>query len=244
MSKMNLLVDLKIFEDQKLNASSNSSLKNISWQGFNIQEQFTREAVIKANSIKTLFSELNANFTLDSNPVPNPISAPIPSQETIPITTEDHKQSITISRRVIPKSLIVSVNRVLAFSDSDFEIKVEENKTVITWINSFAVDGEQEIEIGDTINVFYNYTEFISAEELNSDLYFEKPTEDDYRLLYLEANGRCKVVVNNIVEGDIYPVIVNGVKNPAYFLKSTKVEDIKIINENDEDVQVFVMIAR
>jgi hypothetical protein len=241
---MNLLVDLKIFEDQKLNASSNSSLKNISWQGFNIQEQFTREAVIKAKSIKTLFSELNANFTLNSNPVPNPISAPIPSQETIPITTEDDRQSITIPRRIIPKSLILSVNRVLAFSDSDFEIKVEENKTVITWINSFAVDGEQEIEIGDTINVFYNYTEFISAEELNSDLYFEKPTEDDYRLLYLEASGRCKVVVNNIVEGDIYPVIVNGVKNPAYFLKSTKVEDIKIINENDEDVQVFVMIAR
>lgn len=244
MSKMNLLVDLKIFEDQKLNASSNSSLKNISWQGFNIQEQFTREAVIKAKTMKTLFSELNANFTLESDmTAQNPISTPIPSQESISITTEDDRQSITIPRRVIPKSLILSINRVLAFSDTDFEIEVKETETVITWINSFAIDGEQEVEIGDTINVFYNYTEFISAQELNSDLYFERATED-YRLLYLEASGRCKVVVNNIVEGDIYPVIVNGVKNPAYFLKSTKIDDIKIINENDEDVQVFVMIAR
>lgn len=239
MAKMNLLVDLRVFEDQ-INTSSNSSLKNIAWQGFEIKEQFSREVVIGPKSVKTLFSEVSSNFTIDS--VLN-IPTPLPGQDTIEIKTEEDRQSITIPQKIVPKSLILSIDRLLAFAGSDFNIEVTENGTVITWINSLAVGGEEQVEIGDVINVFYNYADFLSAEELNSNLYTEVLNQE-YKLVYLESDSKCKVMVNNIMEGDLYPVIVNGVKNPAYFLKSTKVDDIKIINENDYEIKVFLMLAK
>jgi hypothetical protein len=246
MSKMNLLVDLRVYDGDNANVSDTNSAKNISWQGFDIREKYVREVLVKSKSMKTLFSELNANFILNSDSSfqsQSLLATPSPNQESITIQTEEDRQSISISKKIIPKSLILSVGRILAFSGVDFDIEVTSSGTIITWKNSFATDGDQAIEIGDTVNLFYNYSDVLSAEELNSEIYLERYGEN-HSLLYLECSDTCKVIVNNIVEGNVNPVIVNGVKNPGYFIKSTQVDDIKIVNENDYDITVYIMLAK
>lgn len=238
-SKLNLLIDLKIYDGQNLNASNTSSLKNIAWQGFDIKESFVKETIIEANTVKTIFSEYS-DIPVDST---NVVS--MPNTEKITIESEQDKQYIILSKKILPKSLILSVDRVLAFANQDFEIEVLDSGTKITWTNEFAQGGTQAIEIGEEINVFYNYSDNLSASVLNSGVFSEPvPGDDFYRLIYLESDSQCKIVINGIIEGDMYPVIINGIKKPAYFLKSARINEVGIVNPNDEDIEIYLMLTK
>lgn len=225
MSKMNLLVDLRVFDGLNVGSSDNSSIKTITWQGFDIEENYVREVVIPSKSMRTLFSDLNTSFTIGGGEQ-NLAITPVAGQETVTIQSEEDKNFILISQRILPKSLILSVGRLLAFSGIDYEVEIVENGTKITWINSFADGGAEAIEIGDTVNLFYNFTQQpLTVEELNSGILFDRYKED-YSLVYIESSDCCRIVLNNIVEGDINPVVINGTKRPGYFLKSTRIDDI------------------
>jgi hypothetical protein len=62
---------------------------------------------------------------------------------------------VELSHTAIEHSIVVSIDRMSVHAGDDYSVSVVGGKTRITWINSIAVGGSEEIGSGD--NVFVTY---------------------------------------------------------------------------------------
>ena len=144
---------------------------------------------------------------------------------------------------------MLSIGRLMAFAGQDFDVQVEDNRTKITWKNSLAQGGVESLEQGDIINFSYNYINSISSDSvdfLNSELFIpsEESGIDFFKFVYIEADKKCDVAINGIVQTTINPFLINGVMKNGFFLKTTQINDVIIINKNDEPVNVYFIAGK
>lgn len=244
MSKMNLLVDIKNYEGNNANTSQTNFSRNSTWSAFDVSQEVFQEINIPANSTKLLLSayDFSSDIVSSTQPV-----APSPNKERIVIQTEQDKQYIYLQKNALPKTLVLSVGRLLAFEGDDYVAEATENGTKITWQNCFAQDGEEAMEEGDVINVFYNYSDSSSVDDLNSDRFFPFTSVEGvsfYKFVYIEANKKCDIAINGIIQSTIKPVIINGTAKNGYFLKSSDINDVHIINRNDTELTVYYIATK
>lgn len=244
MSKMNLLVDIKNYEGNNANTSQTNFSRNSNWSAFDVSQEVFQEINIPAKSTKLLLSAYDFSPEIVTSTAPVSTS---PQKERIEISTDQDKQFIYLQKNAIPKTLVLSVGRLLAFENDDFIVEATENGSKITWQNCLAQGGEEALEVGDIINVFYNYSESSNVSDLNSDRFFPFDTVEGvefYKFIYIEADKKCDIAINGIVQSTIKPVIINGTAKNGYFLKSSDINDVHIINRNDTEVKVYYIATK
>jgi hypothetical protein len=247
MSKMNLFIDLKNYESSNSTTNLVNFTKNAQWIGFETNEEIVQELTIPAGSTKLLFSA-GIFDTLD-NTVTQPLVLPVPNKETITLSSSQDLEFINLSRKVIPNTLILSIGRILAFEGQDFDIEVFQNSSRITWKNDLVQGEALSLDLGDIINVFYNYTDSdsVSPEFLNSELFFPfhgENSNDFYKFIYIEADKQCDIAINGIIQTTIRPFVINGTARNGFFMKSANINDVHVINRNDEPISIYFLTGK
>lgn len=246
MSRMNLLLDLRGYDGENTNTANTTFNRNLQYIGVNLDDELIQEATIKANSRRLLLSSSLVSGFQNSTEYP---ATPIPAQETLTLTTNDDLDHIYIPKKIVPNTLMLSIGRLMAFAGQDFDVQVEDSRTKITWKNSLAQGGVESLEQGDIINFSYNYINSASSDSvdfLNSELFIpsEESNVDFFKFVYIEADKKCDVAINGIVQTTINPFLINGVMKNGFFLKTTQINDVIIINKNDDPVNVYFIAGK
>jgi hypothetical protein len=239
MAKMNLMVDLRAYDGNNANTSRSVFNKNFQQTAINIEREIVQEIEIPANSIKLLFS------VSDVTGLPSTDAMPIWSKESYQILNTNDLDYIEINKKMIPSTLILANGRVLAHAGVDYEIQVIGTKTRITWIGSFAQGGDEAIENGETIFLFFSYyTEAqINAQNIQ-DPTISYDNSNLYKFIYVETDKECEVIINGLVRHTVKPVVVNKVAKNGYFLTSADIDNVYIVNKNNSNIIVYYITSK
>lgn len=237
MSKMNLLVDLKGYEGNNANTSRTIFNKNLQHVGISIDREITQELEIPANSVKLLFSASNNSGT-------TPASGPVFDQTCFTLTTQQNLNYIEIDKKIIIDSLILSNGKALAFRGNDYEISFVNNKTRITWINSWASGGAEALELDELIFLWYAYYTTDQGDSSSSSISTEYPGIELFKFLYVEVNKECEIIINQTIRNILKTVVVNNTAKKGVFLISADINDVHIVNNNDTSLIVYYVTAK
>lgn len=235
MSKMNLLIDLKGYEGNNANTSRTLFNKNLQHVGVSIDREITQEIEIAPNSVKLLFSASNNSGT-------TPVTGPTFDRESFTLTTQQNLAYIEIDKKIIINSLILSNGKALGFLGKDYEVSFIGNKTRITWINSWAQNGVEALELNEIVFAWYAY--YTTDQNESSLISTEYPGIDLFKFLYIETNKECEVLINQTIRNTIKPVVVNNVAKKGVFLISANINDVYIINNNDTSLILYYVTAK
>jgi len=236
MSKMNLLVDLKGYDGNNANTSRTIFNKNLQHVGISIDREITQEIEIPANSVRLLFSASNDSGT-------TPVEGPIFDQKLTVLMVNQDLVYIEIDKKIIIDSLILSNGKALGFRNNDYEITFVGNKTRITWINSWAVGGDEAVEIDESVYMWYAYY----ASEQNGGTPPSPnpfPGIELFKFLYIEADKECEVLINQTIRNTVKPVVVNNVAKKGVFLISADINDVYVVNNNSTILIVYYVTAK
>ena len=68
---------------------------------------------------------------------------------------------------------------------------------------------------------------------------FNVITAEAKKIIYLESDKECDIIVNGVVESTLKPIIVGGSIKKGIFLKSTDLESVSVVNNSTtEEVKV------
>lgn len=75
----------------------------------------------------------------------------------VAVASSTQQQYVNCDHTVVEDSLNVHVDGMKAHVIRDFTLSVVDEKTRITWVNTFAIGGVEEVAIGETVYISYNY---------------------------------------------------------------------------------------
>jgi hypothetical protein len=74
---------------------------------------------------------------------------------------------------------------------------------------------------------------------------FSVATADAKKLIYIEADKECDIIVNGVTESTIKPIVINDSSKKGVFLKSSSIESLSIINNSATDsVNVYYIAIK
>lgn len=238
MAKMNLLIDLRAYEGNNANTSRSVFNKNFQQTAINIEREIVQEIDVPANSIKLLFS------VSDVTGLPPMDSMPIWDRGSVQIINNSDLEYIEIDKKIIPSTLMLANGRLLGHVGVDYNVQILDSKTRITWTGSFANGGDEAVDLGETIYLFYAY-----YNEAQDGAGGGEPTPiidntDLYKFLYVETDKECEVIINGSVRHTIKPIVVNKTPKKGYFLTSTDINDVYIVNKNSSNIVVYFITSK
>jgi hypothetical protein len=236
MSKMNLLVDLRGYEGNNANTSRSLFNKNLQHVGINIDREITQEVEVPANTVKMLFSASNTEGTV-------PVNGPVFDHVSIVLSSSQDLQYVEIDKKIISNSLILSNGKALGFRGEDYEISIIGNKTRITWINEWAIGGNQPVETDETIFLWYSYYPS-QQDDSNNGSQDDYPGINLFKFLYIEADKECEVVINGTIRNKIKSVVVNNAPKKGVFLISANINDVYVVNSNNSSLILYFITSK
>lgn len=72
---------------------------------------------------------------------------------------------------------------------------------------------------------------------------FSVATADAKKLIYLEADKECDIIVNGTTESSIKPIVIGDSSKKGVFLKSSSIESLSIVNNSTTDSVDIYYIA-
>lgn len=69
-------------------------------------------------------------------------------------------------------------------------------------------------------------------------------TADAKKLIYLETDGECDIIVNGVTESSIKPIVIEDTTKNGIFLKSTDIETVSITNNGAADIKIYYITVK
>jgi hypothetical protein len=151
---------------------------------------------------------------------------------------------IELDKKIILNSLILSNGKSLGFRETDYQISIVNNKTRITWINSWAVGGIENVELNETIFLWYSYYPSGQDGQDGSFVSSEYPGVNLFKFFYMETDKECEVIINGNIKNKVTPVVVNNTPRKGVFLISADINDVYIVNNNSSSLILYYITAK
>lgn len=64
------------------------------------------------------------------------------------------------------------------------------------------------------------------------------------KIVYIESDGECDIIVNGSSESKIKPVLIGDSMKNGVFLKTSSIESLSIVNNGAEDIAIYYIAAK
>lgn len=78
----------------------------------------------------------------------------------------------------------------------------------------------------------------------NSKTLFSVAPADAKKIVYLECNKECDIIVNGVTESTLKPVVIGNSSKKGVFLKISSIETLEIDNTGTEDLKIYCIAVK
>ena len=94
------------------------------------------------------------------------------------------------------------------------------------------------------INISEEIVQEVTVAAAATVVLFTVITADAKKLIYLETDGECDIIVNGITETALKPLIIDDQSVNGMYLRSSAIETVSITNNGASDIKIYYITAK